>query len=63
MGPLRSLLEDSSHEALLTTPMDQIRPIGFKDFESSLGRIRPSVSKEGIKEYEEWAGGYGERGG
>ncbi|KAH0566396.1 hypothetical protein GP486_000218 [Trichoglossum hirsutum] len=58
MGPLRSL-----GEALLHMPMDQIRPIQFRDFESSLTNIRPSVSKQGLKEFEEWAKEFGERGG
>lgn len=58
MGPLRSL-----GEALLHMTTDQIRPIILTDFESSLGTIRPSVSKEGLKEYEDWAKKFGERGG
>jgi SpoVK/Ycf46/Vps4 family AAA+-type ATPase len=43
--------------------MDQIRPIQFNDFEASLVNIRPSVSKEGLKEFEDWAKAFGERGG
>lgn len=43
--------------------MDQIRPIQFEDFKSSLINIRPSVSKQGLKEFEEWAKEFGERGG
>lgn len=58
MGPLRNL-----GEALLDTPMDQIPPIQFQDFEASLYTIRPSVGKEGLKRYEAWAEEYGERGG
>ncbi|KAH7325132.1 oligomeric complex COG6-domain-containing protein [Stachybotrys elegans] len=58
MGPLRSL-----GEALLHMTMDDIRPIGMVDFEASLGTIRPSVSKSGLKEYEDWAKEFGERGG
>lgn len=58
MGPLRNL-----GEALLHTPMDQIRPIRFQDFEASLVSIRPSVSAEGLREYEDWARQFGERGG
>lgn len=58
MGPLRSL-----GEALLHMTMDQIRPIELVDFLASLRTIRPSVSKEGLKEYEDWARQYGERGG
>lgn len=58
MGPLRNL-----GEALLHTPMEQIRPIRFSDFEASLNSIRPSVSKEGLRAYEDWARQFGERGG
>ncbi|KAF1984150.1 AAA-domain-containing protein [Aulographum hederae CBS 113979] len=58
MGPLRSLGED-----LLHMSMDQIRPISVQDFEKSLESIRPSVSKQGLKEFEEWAREFGERGG
>ncbi|SLM37024.1 Vps4 oligomerisation, C-terminal [Lasallia pustulata] len=58
MGPLRSL-----GEALLHMSMDDIRPIQFQDFEASLINIRPSVSKQGLKEFEDWAREFGERGG
>ena len=58
MGPLRSL-----GEALLTMSMDDIRPMRFSDFEASLVNIRPSVSKQGLQEFEDWAREYGERGG
>ncbi|KAI2627501.1 AAA-domain-containing protein [Hypoxylon sp. NC1633] len=58
MGPLRAL-----GEALLHMTMDQIRPIELADFKASLRTIRPSVSKEGLKEYEDWARKFGERGG
>ncbi|OAA81891.1 ATPase, AAA-type, core [Akanthomyces lecanii RCEF 1005] len=58
MGPLRSL-----GEALLHMTMDEIRPISLVDFEASLRTIRPSVSKSGLKEYEDWAQEFGERGG
>lgn len=58
MGPLRNL-----GDALLHTPKDQIKPITFKDFEASLHNIRPSVSKAGLKRYEDWAREFGERAG
>ncbi len=58
MGPLRSL-----GEALLHMTMEDIRPIGLGDFEASLVNIRPSVSQNGLREYEEWAREFGERGG
>ncbi|PWW80599.1 AAA-domain-containing protein [Tuber magnatum] len=56
MGPLRSL-----GEALLQMQMDDIRPITFEDFEASLKSIRPSVSKEGLQAFEDWARRFGER--
>ncbi|CUS10441.1 unnamed protein product [Tuber aestivum] len=56
MGPLRSL-----GEALLQMQMDDIRPIAFEDFEASLKSIRPSVSKEGLQAFEDWAKRFGER--
>ena len=58
MGPLRSL-----GEALLFMSTDEIRPIQFEDFEASLANIRPSVSKQGLQEFEDWAKEFGERGG
>ena len=58
MGPLRSLGEE-----LLYMSMDEIRPINFDDFEASLMNIRPSVSKQGLHEFEDWANEFGERGG
>ncbi|KAG5420805.1 hypothetical protein I9W82_002686 [Candida metapsilosis] len=57
MGPLRSL-----GDKLLSTPTDQIRPISLEDFENSLKYIRPSVSKEGLQEYEDWAEKFGSSG-
>ena len=57
MGPLRSL-----GEALLYMSTEEIRPINFSDFEASLLNIRPSVNKEGLKQYEDWAKEFGERG-
>jgi fidgetin-like protein 1 len=58
MGPLRSL-----GEKLLDMRMDDIRPIGIGDFRASLSTIRPSVSKQGLREFEDWAREFGERGG
>ncbi|KAK1826850.1 P-loop containing nucleoside triphosphate hydrolase protein [Podospora conica] len=58
MGPLRSL-----GEAVLQMTMEEIRPIELKDFVASLVTIRPSVSKSSLKQYEDWAREFGERGG
>ncbi|KAK0750405.1 P-loop containing nucleoside triphosphate hydrolase protein [Schizothecium vesticola] len=58
MGPLRSL-----GEAVLQMTMEEIRPIELKDFVASLVTIRPSVSKSSLRQYEDWAKEFGERGG
>lgn len=58
MGPLRSL-----GERLLHMKPEEIRGIGMQDFEASLVNIRPSVGRQGLKEYEDWAREFGERGG
>ena len=58
MGPLRSL-----GEKLLDMKPEDIRPISFVDFQASLVNIRPSVSKAGLKQFEDWAKEFGERGG
>ncbi|KAK5721585.1 hypothetical protein LTR15_006174 [Elasticomyces elasticus] len=58
MGPLRSL-----GERLLHMRPDEIRGIRMEDFKASLVNIRPSVSPQGLKEFEDWATQFGERGG
>ena len=58
MGPLRSL-----GEKLLHMKPEEIRGITMDDFEASLYNIRPSVGRQGLKEFEEWAREFGERGG
>ncbi|KAK4556481.1 hypothetical protein LTR86_006625 [Recurvomyces mirabilis] len=58
MGPLRSL-----GERLLHMSPEDIRPIGMDDFEASLVNIRPSVNSAGLKQFEDWATEFGERGG
>lgn len=57
MGPLRQL-----GDKLLLTKREDIRAIQLVDFENSLNYIRPSVSKEGLKQFEEWASEYGSSG-
>ena len=58
MGPLRSL-----GEKLLHMSPEEIRGIQMEDFRASLVNIRPSVSRQGLKEFEDWAKEFGERGG
>ncbi|OWB77622.1 ATP binding protein [[Candida] boidinii] len=57
MGPLREL-----GEKLLLTSKSEIRPVELKDFINSLNYIRPSVSKESLKEFENWAKIFGSSG-
>lgn len=57
MGPLREL-----GEQLLLTPTENIRSIELKDFKNSLRYIKPSVSKEGLEKYEDWAAQFGSSG-
>lgn len=51
LGPLRSL----SSSQLLSTPADQLPAVQWSHFESALHKIRPSVSKERLMEYEKWS--------
>lgn len=57
MGPLRAL-----GVKLLSTRTEDIRPIQLQDFVESLKYVRPSVSQEGLSEYEEWASKFGSSG-
>ncbi|KAI8814541.1 P-loop containing nucleoside triphosphate hydrolase protein [Cladochytrium replicatum] len=57
LGPIRSLGEN-----IISTPMDQIRPISLHDFEKASTTIRPSVSPESLKSFEDWNGKYGTYG-
>ncbi|ODQ66257.1 AAA-domain-containing protein [Nadsonia fulvescens var. elongata DSM 6958] len=57
MGPLRSL-----GDKLLVTPRDEIRPVNIEDFKASLKTVRPSVGKDGLKQFEEWSQEFGSSG-
>lgn len=57
MGPLREL-----GDQLLFTEKADIRPVALKDFVKSLESIRPSVSKENLQDFEQWAKVYGSSG-
>lgn len=57
MGPLRELGDE-----LLFMDRENIRPMGLVDFKNSLVYIKPSVSKEGLEKYEEWADKFGSSG-
>ncbi|NXO68968.1 FIGL1 protein, partial [Phainopepla nitens] len=50
LGPIRSL---QSVDIATITP-EQVRPISFRDFESALRTVRPSVSPRDLELYETW---------
>eukprot|EP00118_Oscarella_pearsei_P012050 m.85612 g.85612 ORF g.85612 m.85612 type:complete len:482 (+) comp36452_c0_seq17:114-1559(+) len=58
MGPLRDLDSVMIREV----PADQVRKINFADFQLSLKRIRPSVSIDSLKVFENWNRKYGSMG-
>ncbi|XP_065832863.1 spastin-like isoform X2 [Oscarella lobularis] len=55
MGPLRGL--DSN--MIRHVPANEVRKINFSDFQTSLKRIRPSVSGSTLKAYQDWNQKYG----
>lgn len=57
MGPLREL-----GDKLLFTETENIRSLNLEDFRNSLNYIKPSVSKDGLLRYEEWATQFGSSG-
>lgn len=55
-GPLRS-----HGEAVLHMTPDEIRPVDMSDFVACLKTVRPSVNRDSLKQFEEWAKQFGER--
>lgn len=49
LEPLRELGLDIEHVAA-----DKVRPIQLSDFKKAIEHIRPSVSKQSLKMYEQW---------
>lgn len=55
MGPIRSIrLED-----MQTIAVNDVRPLNFSDFTNALKRVRASVSKDDLIQYEKWDSTYG----
>jgi SpoVK/Ycf46/Vps4 family AAA+-type ATPase len=46
----------------MSITVENIRPIEMADFEASVDTQRPSVCEDRIKEHEEWAKRFGQRG-
>jgi len=50
MGPIRTVNADK----LVKLDVSQLEPISLRHFETLLQNIRPSVSKQRLKQYEQW---------
>ncbi|KAJ3206127.1 hypothetical protein HDU82_004705 [Entophlyctis luteolus] len=57
LGPIRILGEN-----LVSTPLENVRPISYADFANALNTIRPSVSNESLETYENWNKEFGTSG-
>ncbi|KAL3309487.1 hypothetical protein Ciccas_011965 [Cichlidogyrus casuarinus] len=57
MGPIREL----TPEQVKTLPVDKIRPIGIKDIESSMAKVKPTVAKQQLQYYTTWTQKYGDQ--
>ncbi|KAL4419900.1 hypothetical protein ABPG75_006998 [Micractinium tetrahymenae] len=54
MLPIREL-----GPAIRDTPADRVRPIRLHDFEAAIRAIKPSVSRDQLRRFEEWTREYG----
>eukprot|EP01134_Creolimax_fragrantissima_P004216 CFRG4216T1 len=54
LGPIRDLNTD-----VLSVDINDVRPITMRDFENSMKRIRPSVSKHSLGAFEKWSRDHG----
>lgn len=57
MGPVRNLRP----EALVSATPEGVRAITLADFREAIQKVRPSVSKEVLSEFERWNRAYGSR--
>ena len=55
-GPIR----DVPSEQLLTVDKSQLRKIHLEDFRKAIAKVRPSVSSDSLKRYEDWNAKYGD---
>lgn len=55
-GPIREVPTNQ----LATIKKDEIRPVNLSDFRSALTRVRPSVNKAMLKQYQDWNTTYGD---
>lgn len=55
MGPIRSI---QVHQ-MESIHLNDVRLVDFSDFASALRRVRPSVSKDDLAQYEKWDSTFG----
>ena len=55
LGPIREIPPDKIQEI----PLDQVRPMEFRDFEYGLTQVRASVSDRDLDLYQSWNSEYG----
>ena len=55
-GPIR----DVPSETLMTLDKTHLRKIQLEDFRKALAKVRPSVSKDGLKRYSDWNAKFGD---
>jgi fidgetin-like protein 1 len=56
-GPIRNLDQTKLHKV----KANEVRPMIMGDFQNALTQIRPSVSKESLKDYVEWNNTFGSK--
>ena len=54
LGPVRAL-----GSRIRDAPSTAVRPVALADFTAALGRVRPSISHESLKEMEAWNRAHG----
>jgi len=54
MEPIRELGSN-----IANIPTEEVRSLQFRDFKAALDNVKPSVSKDSLKMYEQWNKEYG----
>ena len=52
-GPLREVSSETGYN-IRNIPIDEIRPISSEDFENSMAKVRTSVDKDTLENFEKW---------
>jgi SpoVK/Ycf46/Vps4 family AAA+-type ATPase len=52
-GPLREVAVKTGFD-IRNVPLDEIRPISIEDFENALTKVRTSIDKDTLSNFEKW---------